>query len=337
VASSSEHRARAAREQREQDPTRGSHAAQQNLARAAAQRLANLAAMPTSAEATQLFAVTERGAQAVESRASGPTVHDVLDELPIGVYSALRTFRHDRFLWLDAHFDRTERSMRALGWTAELDRQRLRRAMHETVSAYPTPTRACASTSCASRSRSAARPRTCSSRSRPTSPCRREVPGRGVSIDLAPHLHRKTPKVKTTDFVRERRPFPLGTQERYEHLQLDDQGRALECSSSNIAFIRGNELVSAGSGVLEGITFQGRAAPRASLGTISARRAASRSTKSPASTKPSSRAPAAASSRSSTSRATASARATSARTPRTHRRLLRLRRPRSPPAIAGAR
>lgn len=212
--------------------------------------------MPTSAEATRLFAVTGHGAAPVEPRASGPTVHDVLDELPIGVYSALRTFRHDRFLWLDAHFDRTERSMRALGWATELPRERLRAALHETVSAYPFPDArvrfdvlrepftfgGATSNLFVSLSPYVAVPE--------------EFLRDGVGIELAPQLHRKTPKVKTTDFVRERRPYPLATKESYEHLMLDEQGRALECSSSNIAFVRGNELVSAGSGVLEGITFK---------------------------------------------------------------------------------
>jgi branched-subunit amino acid aminotransferase/4-amino-4-deoxychorismate lyase len=212
--------------------------------------------MQTSASSTRLFAVTDNRPVAIEVPASGPTVHDALDVLPIGVYSALRTFRHDRFLWLDAHFDRTERSMRALGWSGQLDRSRLRRALHETVSAYPFPDArvrfdvlrepfaigGATSSHFVSLSPYVAVPD--------------EFLRDGVAIELAPHLHRKTPKVKTTDFVRERRPFPLGTKGSYEHLMLDEQARALECSSSNIAFIRGRELVSAGTGVLEGITFK---------------------------------------------------------------------------------
>jgi branched-subunit amino acid aminotransferase/4-amino-4-deoxychorismate lyase len=212
--------------------------------------------MQTSESSTPLFAVTESGPVEVKTSASGGTVHDVLDALPIGVYSALRTFHHDRFLWLDAHFDRTERSMRALGWSGVLDRSRLRRALHETVSAYPYPD---------------ARVRFDVLREpfalggatsnvfiglSPYVAVPEDFVRDGVCIDLAPHLHRKQPKVKTTDFVRERRPFPLGTKQCYEHLMLDEQGRALECSSSNIAFVRGTELVSAGSGVLEGITFK---------------------------------------------------------------------------------
>jgi branched-subunit amino acid aminotransferase/4-amino-4-deoxychorismate lyase len=76
----------------------------------------------------------------------------------------------------------------------------------------------------------------------------------GVRVEIAPDLHREAPRIKTTEFVRRRKPLPLGTKERYEHIMLDAQRRVLECSSSNIAFVRAGAIVSAGDGVLEGIT-----------------------------------------------------------------------------------
>ena len=76
----------------------------------------------------------------------------------------------------------------------------------------------------------------------------------GVRVELAPHLHRESPRIKTTDFVRTRKPLPLATQDRYEGILLDEKERILECSSANIAFVRDRTIVAAGDGVLEGIT-----------------------------------------------------------------------------------
>ena len=55
------------------------------------------------------------------------------------VYTALRTFEHNKFLYLNRHLARTERSMALLGWTYRLDRARLLRALHGVVTAAPWP------------------------------------------------------------------------------------------------------------------------------------------------------------------------------------------------------
>jgi branched-subunit amino acid aminotransferase/4-amino-4-deoxychorismate lyase len=204
----------------------------------------------------QLFAITADGPRELAVRTSGGTVHDLLDELPLGVYSAMRTFGHNRFLWLDAHFERTERSMQALGWSTKLDRALVSRALHATTSAYKLPdARVRFDVLRESFTLGGATSNLFVALS-PFVPVPEKFMREGVSIDLAQHLHRDQPKIKTTEFVRVRRPLPLGTQERYEHLLLDEQGRALECSSSNIVFVRGRELIAAGTGVLEGITLK---------------------------------------------------------------------------------
>jgi branched-subunit amino acid aminotransferase/4-amino-4-deoxychorismate lyase len=76
----------------------------------------------------------------------------------------------------------------------------------------------------------------------------------GVAVQWTRELAREQPLVKTTGFVRRRHPYPLARQDAYEHVMLDAQGRALEGTSSNFFAIRGDLLVTAGSGVLEGIT-----------------------------------------------------------------------------------
>lgn len=210
----------------------------------------------SSTRSLQLFALTDSGPRALPVAASAGTMHDVMDVLPDGVYSALRTFQHERFLELDAHLERTDRSMAGLGWKKRVDRSRLRAAIHAAVHEYP---------------HADARVRF------DVLPAEFEIAGvrsdvfigisphaeleprlleQGVRVDYARHLERGEPRIKTTAFVRARRPLPIGTQERFEHILLDKQGRILECSSSNIAFVRGRELIAAGDGVLEGITLR---------------------------------------------------------------------------------
>src|SRR5215467_4298506 len=97
------------------------------------------ASAASPAGAVQLFAVVGSEPKPLPVPPSAASFHDLLDDVELGVYSALRTFHHDRFLWLDAHFERTDRSMQLLGWDFRLDRPALRRALHAIVAAYPLP------------------------------------------------------------------------------------------------------------------------------------------------------------------------------------------------------
>ncbi|MEZ4646812.1 MAG: hypothetical protein R3E31_29485 [Chloroflexota bacterium] len=87
----------------------------------------------------RFVAVMEEGVVALPLAAGAAQFDDLLAGLPVGVYSALRTFDHNRFLYLEAHLTRTERSMRLLGWADTLDRPRLCAALHEVVTAVPWP------------------------------------------------------------------------------------------------------------------------------------------------------------------------------------------------------
>jgi len=210
--------------------------------------------MPASTSAhVQLHAVTSRGPQPLDVPAGARTFHDLLDGLPLGVYSALRTFHHDRFLWLESHLDRTQQSMELLGWPERLDRAALRLALHETARAYPLP-------DARVRFDVLAQPveRLCGARVvlglSPFTGVPERFVREGVRIEVARGLARERPLIKTADFVLRRRPFPLESQEAYEHLLLDREGRILECSSSNFHGLRGGVLLTAAGGALEGIT-----------------------------------------------------------------------------------
>ena len=204
----------------------------------------------------QLFAVCGGRPQRLQVDAPAGTVHDLLEALPGGVYSAMRTFQHERFLWLDEHIARTERSMAGLGWKRALDRAVLRRALHETAHAYPlADSRVRFDVLREPAELQGVRSDLFVALS-PHVPVPEEFLRHGVRVEFAPHLHRDSPHIKTTEFVRRRKPFPIGSRERFEHLLLDEAGRILECSSANVAFVRGRELVAAGDGVLEGITLK---------------------------------------------------------------------------------
>ena len=208
----------------------------------------------SSAVGIQLFAVVGSEPQPLPIAPGAATYHDLLDDTDLGVYSALRTFHHDRFLLLEDHFDRTDRSMELLGWEFRLDRKALRRALHEIVTAYPLPD---ARVRFDVLAKPATRLGTSSRVVVGLSPYK-AVPERflrdGVRVEIARDLARERPLVKTADFVIRRRPFPLERAEAYEHLLLSPDGRILECSSSNFHGVRAGELFSAAGGALEGIT-----------------------------------------------------------------------------------
>lgn len=205
-------------------------------------------------DALQLWAVTPNVVCRcpVPPEASG--VHELYDELPLGVYSALRTFRHVEFLALEAHLDRTDRCLALLEWPERLDRARLRRALHELVKASPAEESTV-------RIDVLERPIPCAgTESRvliglaPFAPVPERCVREGVYVGLTRTLERPKPLIKTARFVIERRPYPLGRQDAFEHILVDRAGRLREGTSSNFYGVSRGVLRTAGDGVLEGVT-----------------------------------------------------------------------------------
>jgi branched-chain amino acid aminotransferase len=202
----------------------------------------------------QLFAVTPDGPQRLIPPQPVAGIHDLPAGLPFGVYTALRTFSQNRFLELAAHLDRLEQSMLLLGWSYQLDRQRLRQTLHAVSSAYPAE---------AARVRIdvLARPSTLlGSSSRelitlaPFTPVPAHYYEEGVRVAVAPALHRDQPLVKHAHFVLARRDSLPAQTDVYEYLLLDGEGRLLEGATSNFYGVRDGVVWTAGDGVLEGIT-----------------------------------------------------------------------------------
>lgn len=208
----------------------------------------------TASATTRRFALLADGPLEVPLPAGVDGMHAALAELPNGVYSGLRSFHGGRFLALDEHIARAERSARALGFELGSDRAPLLAGLQCVVDQaaprdlklrFDILPRPFAIGGVASRLWLA---------STPFTPVPERFLEQGVRVEIAEQLVRATPLVKTTDFVLRRRPFPLETQAAYEHLLVDGQGGCLECSSSNFYVVAGGRLVSAGEGVLEGIT-----------------------------------------------------------------------------------
>jgi branched-chain amino acid aminotransferase len=210
---------------------------------------------------------------------------DLYRGLPLGVYTALRTFEHNKFLHLNRHLGRTERSMALLGWNYRLDRARLLRALHAVATAAEWPQESgpemrvridvlagsAEALGAAGRELIALQPFT------PPPP---ELYETGVAVDFATGLARERPLAKTADFAA-KRPVTAGLRGSdelrvtsdeseealnsslvtrhsslvpYEYLLLDNRRRILEGTGTNFWAVRDGVVYTAGEGVLEGIT-----------------------------------------------------------------------------------
>jgi len=225
----------------------------------------------------KLFAVEDSGPRALPVPPGATQFADLYRGLPLGVYDALRTFRHNRFLYLDRHLARTTRSMALLGWDYRLDEARLRRALHAVVTG-------CAWPEMRARIDILAAPvETLGTTSRELIALQQFTPPppslykEGVTVDFAAGLRRENPLAKTAEFAANR-PVTgshelrvtsddsndvlnssLVTQHSslappYEYLLLDDGGRILEGTGTNFWAVRDGVVYTAGTGVLEGIT-----------------------------------------------------------------------------------
>lgn len=205
----------------------------------------------------RLFAVTEKGVVPLAVPPDAKSFDDLFGQFVLGVYSAFRTFDHDKFLRLDEHLARTERSMVLLGWVYGLDRGRLCLALHEVCSAYPFPEMRV-------RFDVLAEPIwvggvVCRELIglMPFEPPPARLYEEGVTADLVRELSRHRPLVKTADFAAQRHHYlETHTNTAYEYLMVDENGRILEGTSTNFYGVRGGVVYTAGEGVLEGITRQ---------------------------------------------------------------------------------
>ena len=219
----------------------------------------------------RLFAVEDAGPRPLAVPPDAAQFADLYHALPLGVYDALRTFEHNKFLYLSRHLARTERSMALLGWTYTLDRPRLLRALHDIVTSSGWPEMRARIDVLAGPAEALGSGSRELIAIQPFSPPPPELYERGVVVDFAAGLTRNQPLVKTATFAA-RRPVSAGlaqlestgneileSEEQaaaapYEFLLLDEQRRILEGTGTNFWAMRDGVVYTAGEGVLEGVT-----------------------------------------------------------------------------------
>jgi len=179
----------------------------------------------------------------------------VFDDLPEGIYEALRTFEHNRFVGLEAHLDRAQRSMQHFGMTAPLGSQGLRSALHAIATGFAgsdAKIRIDFLSSAATTLGTDCRVITLASELQLPGP---EIYAGGVSCELVGQLRRARPQIKESRWVVARRPAEGGTSANFESLLVNPEGQLLEGVMSNFFAVRGGRVLTAPeSGVLPGVT-----------------------------------------------------------------------------------
>ena len=215
----------------------------------------------------QLFAVEDAGPRPLPVPEGATQFADLTRGLPLGVYDALRTFDHNKFLYLNRHLARTERSMALLGWQYRLDRSRLLRALHGVVTASEWPEMRVRIDVLAAPAEALGTTSRELIALQPFAPPPPELYEQGVAVDFARDLSRANPLAKTADFAAQRPgtaglaalesgPSAVGRADAppYEYLLLAPAGRILEGTGTNFWAVRDGVVYTAGEGVLEGIT-----------------------------------------------------------------------------------
>lgn len=168
-----------------------------------------------------------------------------------GIYTVTNTFEGNKVLKFDAHLDRMEDSARRAAIPLMLDRARLRAALREMIALanfgdvrfrVTVPH---------------AQPDHFILSLEPFQPLSPEFLAQGARVVTAPNSARQNAAAKTTDWMHRRQSIaeslPPGI---YDAILLNDAGDLLEGLSSNFYAILGDELRTAGEGVLPGIAQQ---------------------------------------------------------------------------------
>ncbi len=201
-----------------------------------------------------LFAVTESGPQPLPIPAGAQDFSDLYAGLSLGVYSAWRTFGHNRFLHLAGHLARTRRSMELMGWDTRLDETAVRHALHTVCTQSPFPEMRVRLDVLAEPARALGTDSRILIALTPFTPPPHSFYQAGVRLGIASGLERERPLAKTADFAVKRRA--LQSEHVYEYLMLDRAGRILEGTGSNFYAVRDGTVWTAGEDVLAGITRQ---------------------------------------------------------------------------------
>lgn len=204
----------------------------------------------------ELYAVSGSELRPLPVPAGARDVHGLFGGVPNGIYSALRSYPQHRFVRLDAHFERCRRCVARAGWRTSFDYEGLRQALDQAVRARG-PADVRVRFDLLENPFEGAGGADILLGVAPHEPVSERALTRGVRLGLAPDgLARVEPLIKFTEWVTRRTVCVAADPSAYEHLLLDPERRILEGTSSNFFAVRGGSLITAGDGVLEGITMQ---------------------------------------------------------------------------------
>ena len=203
----------------------------------------------------ELHAVTAAGPRQLEVPAGLSDPTHVYDILPRGIYEALRTFEHVRFVGLAEHLDRAQRSIRSFGLEGELDESTLRHCLHGIVEGFPAPDARVRFDVLSGPATALGAPERVLVQAVPLALPTPEVYLHGVRAGLTDAVRRERPAIKEAQWVVDRREAFSGSEEDYEPILVDGDGRLLEGLMSNLFLVRCGELWTAPvEDVLAGVT-----------------------------------------------------------------------------------
>ncbi len=204
-------------------------------------------------DSIQLYAVTDNGPLSLPLAHNVGSVHRIFDELPSGVYTALCTFQHNKFLDLEGHIERLERSCDLMGWSYQLDKLNLLRSLHKVCTEYLLPDARILIDVLAEPALELGTKSRLLIALGPFEPIPDTVYSNGVQVGITTELNRQQPLVKKAEFVLQRRQWFEDNPTYYECLMVDQNGYILEGTTSNFYAVRDGLLWTAGQGVLEGL------------------------------------------------------------------------------------
>jgi branched-chain amino acid aminotransferase len=192
---------------------------------------------------------------------TGPTLDAVSLQLPVGIYTTLRTYDQNRILGLSAHLQRLVDSLALMDKPLRLGLPVIRSVLRDVI----------------------AREGLAVARLRITLPFDRDeaylciepfqVHPREFYVHgvycVTTHLQREIPGAKRTDFIAPSRMLKAQTDpDIHEMLLVDDRGRILEGLTSNFFAVLAGKLYAADDDVLQGVTRGAVLAEAADLGEV---------------------------------------------------------------------
>lgn len=203
----------------------------------------------------KLFAVTPEGPRELSLPADVSEPTEVYDRLPRGIYEAMRTFEHVRFVGLEQHLDRAARSLALLGIETHLDVDAIRLCLHEAVVEAPWPDSRVRFDVLRGPAEALSTPEQCLIQVVELRLPPEEAYLEGVRVPLTDRVRRTRPEAKSADWVIERRAAYPPPGEGYDPILVDPEGFLLEGVMSNLFLVTERGLQTApGRGVLPGIT-----------------------------------------------------------------------------------